>query len=146
MYVYVRVNVPERLLTARTLEVIYKLPDKLQITPGATTVQSNQGVTMNGVQNLANRTITLTRNAAQFKGFLDTSRLSLTESETTPDSASHFALRYTEAASLLRDFIGVNAYWEFNPPIPADGSFVADLTFSYDAGMLPDDPNLARPR
>src|SRR5581483_10009168 len=119
------------------------LSEVKQISGGATTVQSNQGVTMNGVQNLADRTFTLTRHAAQFKGALDTSRLSLTEAETTADDAPHFALRYPEAASLLRDFIGVNAYWEFNPPIPADGSFAADLTFSYDAGMLPDDPNFS---
>ncbi len=117
--------------------------EELPISRGATTVTSTLGVNMNGVQNLANRTVTLVRNAAQFKGFLDANKLSLTGGETTADGTPHFALRYAEAASLLRDFIGVNAYWEFDPPIPADGSFAADLTFSYDAEMLPDDPNFS---
>ncbi len=40
----------------------------------------------------------------------------------------------------LQNFLGINAVWEFSP-IPADGTFSADLTFHYTTEELPDDPN-----
>ncbi len=117
---------------------------ELQIPGGITSVNTGLGVAASILQNSANRGIRVKRQATQFKGLLDSFGLKLNaELEGSANTASHFALSYAEAASLLRDFIGVNAYWEFNPSIPADGSFAADLTFSYDAEMLPDDPNFS---
>jgi hypothetical protein len=131
--------------TAHSSKIPYNnLGEAKHIASGATTVQSNQGVNGNSVQNNKDRELTLTRSATQIKGYLDTFGVRLgAELEGGAQAATPFALRYAEATSLLRDFIGVNAYWEFDPPIPADGSFAADLTFSYDAEMLPDDPNFS---
>ncbi len=56
-------------------------------------------------------------------------------------AARDFSNPFAELAALPRDFIGIDAAWQFDPPIPADGSFAAYLTFSYDAEMFPDDPN-----
>ena len=37
--------------------------------------------------------------------------------------------------------IGIHKTWQFDPPIPADGSFSANLTLNYSSTDLPDDPN-----
>ncbi|MBI4457041.1 MAG: hypothetical protein HY644_14255 [Acidobacteria bacterium] len=48
---------------------------------------------------------------------------------------------HATTVDLWKDFIGMNKVWEFRPPIPADGTFSADLTLTYDDSDLPDDPN-----
>ena len=42
-----------------------------------------------------------------------------------------------------QDVIGINDSIQFNPPIPDDGSFLADFTYSYDPQDFPDDPNFS---
>ena len=48
----------------------------------------------------------------------------------------------TRFTSTLTDLLPIHATWTFDPPIPADGSFAANLTLQYTAAELPDDPNL----
>ena len=55
-----------------------------------------------------------------------------------PSNARRSAAR---DAAVIPDFIGVHRTWQFDPPIPADGSFSASLTLNYSEIDLPDDPN-----
>ena len=51
------------------------------------------------------------------------------------------ALTAASGSPSIPDFISVHRTWYFTPPIPADGSFAANLTLYYSADDLPDDPN-----
>ncbi len=52
-----------------------------------------------------------------------------------------FPGKQRSAALDLPAFVGINRTWRFDPGIPRDGSFAADLTLFYDPEVLPDDPN-----
>lgn len=39
------------------------------------------------------------------------------------------------------NYIGIPSTWQFDPPIPADGTFSATLALRYSPASLPDDPN-----
>ncbi len=47
--------------------------------------------------------------------------------------------RVAAAAAPNPEFLLVNSVWSFNPPVPADGTFAANVTFYYDPADLPDD-------
>ena len=47
------------------------------------------------------------------------------------------------AADASTTFIPIQTTWQFDPPIPHDGSFSASISLKYSAADLPDDPNFA---
>lgn len=51
--------------------------------------------------------------------------------------------RVSQAGGAVTDYIPIQSTWEFNPAIPSDGSFSANITFQYQAADLPNDPNFS---
>ena len=48
--------------------------------------------------------------------------------------------RAPQAGAAVTDYIPIQSTWAFDPPIPSDGSFSANITFQYQAADLPNDP------
>ncbi len=110
----------------------------IEIPAGITGAASALGVDLTNVQNQINRTEKIVRNAG------DIISTALSNPRLVPFSAMAQAEATGEVnpgLSGLENLIGVNAVWQFDPPIPADGTFGADLTIHYAARDLPDDPN-----
>lgn len=120
-------------------------PPPVTIPAGANKIFGALGIDGTTIENAITRTVRSARNANDAKNAA-LEGIGLVKSNLLPPPAELRASveATTEAlttASLLKDFIGINANWQFDPPIPADGSFVADLKFYYSADDLPDDPN-----
>ena len=49
-------------------------------------------------------------------------------------------------AAAAPTFLPIRTTWQFDPPIPHDGSFSASISLSYSADQLPDDPNFSESR
>ncbi|MBK8312701.1 MAG: right-handed parallel beta-helix repeat-containing protein [Acidobacteria bacterium] len=110
----------------------------IQIPAGITGVASALGVDLTNVQNQINRTEKFVRNGSDFVSTaLSNPKLILIS------GMAHLEAMTEKNAGVaeLQNLIGVNAVWQFDPPIPADGTFGADLTLHYGARDLPDDPN-----
>ena len=100
------------------------------------------GVDVDAAENKINRLIAQGRSAQDAKQtVLDELRKSKSPSPVPESGAAEAAAETLTTSSLFKDFVGLNATWQFDPPIPADGSFIADLKFYYSADDLPDDPN-----
>jgi hypothetical protein len=63
----------------------------------------------------------------------------------TKNGASHrlSAAGISSAAVNVTNFIGIGATWTFNPPIPENSGFDANLTLQYSPTSFPDDPNFS---
>jgi uncharacterized protein (TIGR03437 family) len=119
-------------------------PPPVTIPAGVNQIFGALGVDGKTVENAVNRTVKQARSANDAKnaalegvGLLKPNLLLPSEDETAAEATAE-ALT---TASLFQDFVGLNATWQFDPPIPADGSFIADLKFYYSADDFPDDPN-----
>ncbi len=102
---------------------------------GAQKVASILGADISTVVNAANQSLVVSHTATVIN--------SLSSTLLQQPAGAALARRDESGASQtpFNDFIGINSVWRFEPPIPTDSKFVADLTLHYNAEDLPDDPN-----
>jgi uncharacterized protein (TIGR03437 family) len=93
------------------------------------------GAALNVIQNKIDRIIDGVRTAGNL-GFLPASP----PKNLSPVKAFANAAQHTTTSSLFSNYLLINAYWHFDPAIPADGTFLADLTLQYTPSDLPDEP------
>ncbi len=119
------------------------------IPAGGPQTVNGPGVDVNVIQNTSPRTITPGRNGKGPKTDVMKDFLSLPGKPRNPPfpGETHFSTTTSApsltTAALFKDFVALNATWQFEPSIPADGSFIANLKFYYIADDFPDDPNFS---
>ncbi len=120
-------------------------PFSLTIPAGPSQTDTGLGVDATTINNTVNRLLTPSRNASNAKNAALQDAGLLKPNPPPPPRTNRAGMKAAAEAltpaALFKDFVGINATWQFDPPIPADGSFVADLKFYYSAGDFPDDPN-----
>lgn len=110
------------------------IPAGVNLTAGAL------GIDLTDVQNQINRTVKLVRDGKDIVSTVASNPglsplLNLAQTSTVGE--------YNAGVTELKNLLGVNAVWQIDPPIAADGSFTADLAIRYAASDLPDDPNFS---
>ncbi len=128
------------LLRAKSKQSIYlKFGKPIDVPAGPLNVLTSMGVDIKTSKNLIRRSIQQGRDLSD-PVFLFKLASKIIHSPHTADGPGDFE-RPQESSTDIPDMIAINKYWTFDPPIPADDSFAADLTFHYSASELPDDPN-----
>lgn len=118
----------------------------ITINAGVKQTFSGLGVDLTTIENAANRLVKSGRSANDAKnavqegiGLLKPRPLQAPVEQATTAYALTAAAAPTAVS--FKDFVGVNATWQFDPPIAANSGFIADLKFYYRDEDLPDDPN-----
>jgi uncharacterized protein (TIGR03437 family) len=93
------------------------------------------GAALNAIQNRIDRIIDGVRTAGNL-GLLSPSK----PKNPTANGLLSTAEQQATISALFNSYLLINAYWHFEPAIPADGTFLADLTLQYSPADLPDDP------
>ncbi|MBL8206572.1 MAG: VCBS repeat-containing protein, partial [Blastocatellia bacterium] len=123
---------------AYSKSVYCKNMDKVSLTlpSGVGQVISNTlGVNLNTVQNAVDRAVDAVRTLGNLGAIAGSKPKSFALEET-----SELAEQNATIAAMFGNYLLVNSYWSFTPAIPADGTFLADLTLQYNPTDLPDDP------
>ena len=100
---------------------------------------SGPSINIRPVQNAVDRTELVSLNAGNdLKLATDTGNTLLGNFKANADIPDN---AMSQALAQPREFVSIGKFWQFDPPIPKDGSFIADLTLHYSSRYLPDDPN-----
>ncbi len=110
---------------------------KITIPAGVGQVISNTlGVNLNIIQNTIDRAVDTIRTVGNLSAVSANKPKSFSLAQPTSIAEQDVTL-----SSLFSSHMLINSYWNFNPAIPGDGTFLADLTLQYSPTDLPDNPN-----